>query len=319
MHAWFFLLVATLLVLPAPAFSETWEEFQKLKESDEKTGLIPKGGPRLIPKDIIIEGLKKECQVTFTSDALLFQYGSAKLKDEASPNVQNIAGAINQALNDPELSQIRTYYVDGHTCAVGSDDNNCRLSWMRAQSIIDELAKLGVPRDRLVPRGFGKGYPSHSNDTETTRMMNRRVVLQGDCPTAMSRSANVPCQMKAASEQRRTESASMADSSGSQTDSESFSTTIDTSDHDQTIAELRNSSNAPSVPSPFGIMIPMGKDAREKPALPSGFKRTETQQAPQAAGQGTQTGKSAETAKPREQKGFEGKGRELPQGFRRAE
>jgi hypothetical protein len=70
------------------------------------------------------------------------------------------------------------------------------------------------------------------------------------------------------------------------------------------------------APLPFGIMIPMGKDATEKPALPTGFKRTETQRAPQTAGQVTQTEKSAEAPKPREQKGFEGKGRELPQGFK---
>lgn len=200
MYSKILLVVAFLLALPGFSSSETWEEFQKLKASEEQNDFIPKGGPRLIPKDAIVEALKKDCQFTFQSDALLFHYGLPKIKEVSMPNVQNTAAAIRQALDDSELSQIQTYYVDGHTCAIGSDENNCRLSWSRAQAVIDELAKLGVPREKLVPRGFGKTYPSHSNDTEATRVLNRRVVLKGDCARVAAKDNAVPCQMKSLSE-----------------------------------------------------------------------------------------------------------------------
>ena len=218
MNPWMLLVFAILMVFPSPGFTETWAEFQKMKSADEKTGLIPKGGPKLIPKDIIIEGLKKDCQVTFSSDSLLFHYGSAKIKEESMPNVQNTAAAIKQALGDPELSQIKTYFVDGHTCSIGSEENNCRLSWMRAQAMIEELPSCGIPREKLIPRGFGLVYPSHSNDAEATRMLNRRVVLQGDCPNAAERGPQAPCRYKPPSESAgarsgsRTQTASSSES-----------------------------------------------------------------------------------------------------------
>ena len=193
------LALAIVLVLPNVSFSESWEEFQRIKAADEQNRLVPKGGQKIIPKDVIIEGLKKNCQVTFTSDALLFQYGSAKIKKESLQTVRNTAAAIKQAMEDPELSQIRTYYVDGHTCNIGSAENNCRLSRMRAEAISGELVKLGVPRERLIPRGFGLAYPAHPNNTEARRMLNRRVVLKGDCPTATALDSQTPCTVRQSS------------------------------------------------------------------------------------------------------------------------
>jgi outer membrane protein OmpA-like peptidoglycan-associated protein len=185
--------LAIVLLVPCVSFSESWEEFQKIKAAGEQQTLIPKGNTKIIPKDVIVEGLKKDCQVAFTSDALLFQYGSASIRKESLQTLKNAAAAIKQAMEDPELSQIATYYVDGHTCNIGSPENNCRLSWMRAEATISELVKLGVPPERLRPRGFGPAYPTHPNDTEATRMLNRRVVLKGDCPNAAALDSQTPC------------------------------------------------------------------------------------------------------------------------------
>jgi len=194
------LALAIVLVLPYVSFSESWEEFQRIKAADEQNRLVPKGGQKIVPKDVIIEGLKKDCQVTFTSDVLLFQYGSAKIEKESLQTVRNTAAAIRQAMEEPQLSQIRTYYVDGHTCNIGSAENNCGLSRMRAEAIISGLVKLGVPRERLIPRGFGLAYPAHANNTEAGRTLNRRVVLKGDCPTATALDSQTPCTMRQSSE-----------------------------------------------------------------------------------------------------------------------
>jgi len=326
MNQWLVLIVVMLLAVPSLSFSETWEEFQKLKSSDEKTGLIPKGGPKLIPKDVIIEGLKKDCQVTFTSDALLFHYGSAKIKEESMPNVKNTADAIKQALGDPELSQIKTYYVDGHTCNIGSAENNCRLSWMRAQAMIEELSKSGIPREKLIPRGFGLVYPSQPNDTEASRMMNRRVVLQGDCGKASQAAAQAPCAYKPPTASAGAGQTARRESQGSETRSASISEPIDTSEFDREIAELTDSlqqegggGGGLGIPiGPLGIMIPMGKSPEERP-LPPGFKRTGADARQQSTEKASQPGKGVDSQEAKEQKAPDPKPKALPQGFKKVE
>lgn len=154
---------------------------------------VPKSGPTLIPKDVVIQKLKTDCQVTYSSDALLFHYGRAELKTESYPNLKSMAEALIAAASDPQLSQIRQYYVDGHTCPIGGVELNCKLSWARANAVVDHLVRLGVPRQKLIPRGYGLAYPAYPNDREETRMLNRRVVLKGDCPHRTASRDPEPC------------------------------------------------------------------------------------------------------------------------------
>jgi len=177
------LIIVLIMMMPSFVLSQSFEESQKLKAAEEAAAadLVPKGGPVLIPKDVIIRSLEDECQHTFNSNSLLFHYGLATLKQESYPQLYEIAGALKDAAKNPKLSKIRTYYVDGHCCIIGSAEFNCGLSWRRANTIIDELVKLGIPREKLVPKGFSFNYPAHSNETEATRMLNRRVVLRGEC------------------------------------------------------------------------------------------------------------------------------------------
>jgi outer membrane protein OmpA-like peptidoglycan-associated protein len=177
------------------AFAETWEEFQKLKAVEEESAPVPKSGPKLVPKDVVIEKLKTECQVSYGSDALLFHFGQSVLKPDFMPNLKSMAEALIQAATDPELSKIGRYYVDGHTCSIGGAEMNCRLSWARANAVIDHLVKLGVPKEKLVARGYGLTNPAHSNDSEDTRMLNRRVVLKGDCKEGSSGQDPTPCSL----------------------------------------------------------------------------------------------------------------------------
>lgn len=67
--------------------------------------------------------------------------------------------------------------VDGHTDAIGSDQYNQRLSERRARAVADYLARHGIDRGRLEPRGFGESRPVASNDGEEGRAQNRRVEL----------------------------------------------------------------------------------------------------------------------------------------------
>jgi len=174
------LILVSFLLIPAPCLSETYEEFEKLKAADEKPKFVPKGEPELIPKDVIIRELRKPmpqgqvATVVFSSECILFDYGSARIRESSYRQLREIAAA----LTDSALAGIPYFFVDGHTCSIGSNANNCRLSWRRANSVVRQLRRFGVPPNKLVARGFGECCPIATNDAEYGRRLNRRVVLK---------------------------------------------------------------------------------------------------------------------------------------------
>lgn len=184
---------------------ETWEDYLKKRAEAEKqdSQLVPKGQqpPKLIPKDVIIEELSKPPQpsptggvqgalVILTSESILFGYGSARLMESSFLQLAEIAAA----LKDPRLAAIPFFLVDGHTCDIGSESNNCRLSWERAKSVVYHLITVGrVPPDRLKARGFGEYAPMVDNISEANRRLNRRVVLQSGSAVIVTKDARPMC------------------------------------------------------------------------------------------------------------------------------
>ena len=65
--------------------------------------------------------------------------------------------------------------VIGHTDNTASAAHNQKLSQARAQSVADELIRLGVPRERLVVSGRGEYDPITTNNTEEGKRKNRRI------------------------------------------------------------------------------------------------------------------------------------------------
>ena len=98
-----------------------------------------------------------------------FAFDSAEL-DSTARGLLNEAAYILQG----KTGQI---VVAGHTCNIGTDQYNQRLSERRANSVRSYLIEQGVPANRLIARGFGESKPKYSNATEETRRLNRRVEL----------------------------------------------------------------------------------------------------------------------------------------------
>ena len=67
--------------------------------------------------------------------------------------------------------------VDGHTCSLGSDAFNQRLSERRAAAVKAYLVKKGVPASNVQTRGFGESQPKYDNSTEEGRRLNRRAEI----------------------------------------------------------------------------------------------------------------------------------------------
>jgi len=104
------------------------------------------------------------------SGGILFAFDSAKINPGAEAIVAKIAGMMEQ---NPTLE----IAVVGYTDNTGDFNYNLGLSKRRADSIVTQLVRDGVARDRLAGVGVGPLNPIASNATEQGRAENRRVEL----------------------------------------------------------------------------------------------------------------------------------------------
>jgi outer membrane protein OmpA-like peptidoglycan-associated protein len=105
------------------------------------------------------------------SDRATFDFDSARLQSAAESTLDEVLAAIQ----DGEL--VGAIQVGGHTCNIGTERYNQRLSERRAQAVVDYLISRGVAPDQIVARGYGELEPRFSNDSEESRARNRRVEI----------------------------------------------------------------------------------------------------------------------------------------------
>lgn len=101
-------------------------------------------------------------------DNIYFDFDKATLKPESTPQLDK----VYDFLRSNKKVKIQ---LDGHTCSIGQDDYNQKLSEDRARAVLEYLSKKGVKDKRLSSFGFGETKPIASNDEEATREQNRRV------------------------------------------------------------------------------------------------------------------------------------------------
>ena len=94
------------------------------------------------------------------------------LPDEAK-RLDLIAEELVSKTKDKEFTLI----VEGHTASVGKPTGEMNLSYLRAQTIINELVARGINRDICEAKGYGGTKPKGDNSTEEGRAMNRRVEI----------------------------------------------------------------------------------------------------------------------------------------------
>ena len=101
-----------------------------------------------------------------------FKIDSIELADEESDR-QLIA--IAEALQ--KIGNYASFVIEGHTCSLGDDPYNHKLSEKRALAVGVLFRKQGVKCELAV---FGKGEeePLNSNATESERQANRRVIVR---------------------------------------------------------------------------------------------------------------------------------------------
>ena len=107
---------------------------------------------------------------TMTGDAF-FELNSAQLTPSAKVDLDRVATILKTTERAGNIK------IAGHTCDLGSDAYNMKLSQRRASSVRDYLsAQSMLPLDVFVTEGKGESEPKYPN-TRESRSKNRRVDL----------------------------------------------------------------------------------------------------------------------------------------------
>jgi outer membrane protein OmpA-like peptidoglycan-associated protein len=104
---------------------------------------------------------------------LKFKADTATLLSDENERLDTIAQALINITKNNE----NTILVEGHTASVGKPWGEQELSLQRAQTIIAEMVKRGVPENLFSYRGYGGTIPIGDNATPEGRALNRRVEI----------------------------------------------------------------------------------------------------------------------------------------------
>ena len=102
-------------------------------------------------------------------DKVQFATGKAEILPESFGLLDDVARVFN------ENEQIEVVQIEGHTDSTGTAAINRKLSQQRAESVVKYLADKGVPKKRMVAKGFGPDKPIADNSDDVGREKNRRV------------------------------------------------------------------------------------------------------------------------------------------------
>ena len=111
-------------------------------------------------------------------DTINFEFGSWELPPDQVGALRVIADGLHQAIsrNPNEI-----FLVEGHTDAVGSDEDNLTLSDRRAETIATILTqRFQIPAENLTTQGYGEQYLKV--DTQGPERANRRATLRRITP-----------------------------------------------------------------------------------------------------------------------------------------
>lgn len=128
-------------------------------------------------KDVEIEQLKGDMTVIRLASDILFDPGSAALKDGGRDALAAIAEALNE-FPDRHIS------LEGHTDSVPISERlqdvyatNWELSTARAARAVRYLQLHGVNPERIRAVGYGQYRPVADNDDPAVRALNRRLEI----------------------------------------------------------------------------------------------------------------------------------------------
>ena len=121
-------------------------------------------------------------------DTIPFAFGSWEVTPDQAQHLQFIADGIAQAI---QQNPDEVFLIEGHTDAIGPDDENLSLSDRRAESVAQILtAQFGIAPENLTTQGYGEQYlkiPTQDAERRNRRVTIRRITPLLNGPTAQNR------------------------------------------------------------------------------------------------------------------------------------
>lgn len=143
-------------------YIENKDMYEKVSEYLDGAGL----------EDDISVGLDSKGVFVEMKEAILFEPGSATLKDEGLDVLKKLEGLIGNFKNDLVVEG----YTDDVPMSSPKFPTNWELSTARAVSVVRYLSEMeGVEPERLSAVGYGEYRPIKPNDSAENRASNRRV------------------------------------------------------------------------------------------------------------------------------------------------
>jgi OOP family OmpA-OmpF porin len=102
---------------------------------------------------------------------VLFDLDKAELKPEGKARVDKAAGYLTEYQTDRVI-------IEGHACALGTEEHNLALGMRRAEAVKKYLVERGVASERIRSISYGESQPVADNFTEEGRELNRRAVIE---------------------------------------------------------------------------------------------------------------------------------------------
>ncbi len=119
-------------------------------------------------------------------DTITFATGSPEVPMSQANTLRKVADAMLQVIKkDPG----ETFFIEGHTDAVGGNEPNLVLSDERAESVASLLTEVyDIPAENLVTQGYGERFLKVR--TEEAEQQNRRVTVRRVTPLVRSVAQN---------------------------------------------------------------------------------------------------------------------------------
>ena len=134
------------------------------KRMDISTVTILK--PDTLSLDLAVKKIPKEAIVISN---IYYESAKAELKPESKLSLDK--ELVSLLKDNPQL----IIEIGSHTDDIGSNDYNLKLSQQRAESVVKYMIEKGIPKDRMLARGYGESKPLTPNITAVERQKNRRT------------------------------------------------------------------------------------------------------------------------------------------------
>lgn len=111
-----------------------------------------------------------QAQIDVTKLKIQFEFDSSVLKTETYPVLDQVASAM-------KMNPSEKFALKGYASFEGTAEHNMILSEDRANSVRIYLINDGVNANNITAKGYGTANPVGDNDTESGRILNRRVEI----------------------------------------------------------------------------------------------------------------------------------------------